>query len=145
MMGYKYAKETGSVLPMVAPSIFGRVKRFEQNSYRPKQYGRYRKYRKVAKPKKTYPRKTYNKYTPNYYPIQFKNIYIDGMYSVPNISTYTAQANRYYHFARLPKLPRSNIYNKLYTSKGKSRWDAMLQPVDSRNLKYVIKNTIHYK
>lgn len=145
MMGYKYAQETGNALPMIAPSIFGRVKRFEQNNYRPKQYGSYRRYRKVAKPKKTYPRKTYNRYTPNYYPIQFKNIYIDGMYSVPNISTYTAQANRYYHFARLPKLPRSNIYNKLYTSKGKSRWDAMLQPVDSRNLKYVIKNTIHYK
>ena len=67
------------------------------------------------------------------------------MYSVPNVSTYTAQANRYYHFSRLPKLPRSNIYNKLYNTRGKPRWDAMLQPVSPQNLKYVIKNTIHYK
>ena len=74
-----------------------------------------------------------------------QNIYIDGMYSVPNVSTYTAKGNRYYHFSRLNKLPTVSIYDKLYTAKGKPRWDAMLQTVTPQNLKYVIKNTIHYK
>lgn len=150
MMGYKYAQETNNVLPMIAPSIFGRVKRFKPYNYtsynRYNRYGsNYSKYKKIAKPRKSYPKKRYNKYTPKYYPINFTNIYIDGMYSIPNISTYTAQANRYYHFSRLPKIPRVNIYNKLYNTRGKPRWDAMLQPVSSQNLKYVIKNTIHYK
>ncbi len=151
MNGLQYAQDINNPLPTAVPSLFGRVKRFEP--YTPKQYNKkqysksYSKYRKIAKPRKTYPRKNYQPYRKDsdYYPINFKNIYIDGMYSVPNISTYTAQANRYYHFSRLPKIPRSNIYNKLYNTRGKPRWDAMLQPVSPQNLKYVIKNTIHYK
>lgn len=158
MMGYKYAKETESPLPMVAPSVFGRVKRFENKTYNKyNNRGNYSKYssrkanypkrRKIAKPRNIYPRRNWTPYRNNmdYYPINFKQIYIDGMYSVPNISTYTARANRYYHFSRLNRLPTVSIYDKLYTSRGKPRWDAMLQPVTPQNLKYVIKNTIHYK
>jgi hypothetical protein len=144
--GTQYAQDINNPLPALVPSLFGRVKRFKP--YTPKSYSKrsnYSRYKKIAKPKKSYIKKRYNRYTPDYYPINFKNIYIDGMYSIPNISTYTAQANRYYHFSRLPKLPRSNIYNKLYNTRGKPRWDAMLQPVNSQNLKYVIKNTIHYR
>lgn len=140
--GVQYAQELGSPLPALAPSIFGRTKQYDQ-----KKYNYNRSYSKTSYGKSNYSRKIYSPrtWTDTLYPVKFKNIYIDGMYSVPNISTYTAQANRYYHFSRLPKLPRSNIYNKLYTSKGKPRWDAMLQPVNSQNLKYVIKNTIHYR
>ena len=158
--GIEYAQDIDNPLPAMVPSLFGRVKRFEP--YKPKQYtkksysGRsYSKKQRIAKPKRPRryytkkPRRTFSNYTGEIYPINFKQIYPDGMYSVPGISTYTAvdaaKANRYYHFSRLPKLRSVSIYDKLYTSKGKARWDAMLQPVASRNLKYVIRNTIHYK
>ena len=158
--GVQYAKEIESIFPAIAPSIFGRTKRYNMDKYS-QSYNKYSKYNsrktsyrktkytKVAKPKKYYPKnnyynKPYSKLS-DYYPINFKNIYIDGMYSVPNISTYTAQANRYYHFSRLNRLPTVSIYDKLYTAKGKSRWDAMMQTVTPQNLKYVIKNTVHYK
>ena len=155
--GLQYAKEINNILPAIMPSIFGRTKQYEQFNYN-KTYTKYNKgsytkrsypksYRKIAKPKKFYPRKNYTPriYSDRTYPINFKNIYIDGMYSVPNISTYTAKANRYYHFARLNHLPTVSIYDKLYTAKGKPRWDSMLQTVTPQNLKYVIKNTVHYK
>lgn len=149
--GVQYAKEIESIFPAIAPSIFGRTKQYEQRSYN-KTYTKrgYSKksYRKKVYPRKTYPRRIYDTYRrpyDNYYPINFKNIYIDGMYSVPNISTHTAKANRYYHFSRLNRLPTVSIYDKLYTSKGKSRWDSMMQTVTPQNLKYVIKNTVHYK
>lgn len=155
--GVQYAKEINSILPAVMPSVFGRTKQYKQSNYN-KAYTKYSKrnytkqnyskaYRKIAKPKKVYYRRNYtpNIYSDKVYPINFKNIYIDGMYSVPNISTYTAKANRYYHFSRLTHLPTVSIYDKLYNSRGKSRWDAMLQTVTPRNLKYVIKNTVHYK
>lgn len=158
--GVEYAQDIDNPLPAMVPSLFGRVKRFEP--YEPKQYTkksysgkRYSKKQRIAKPKRPRryytkkPRRTFSNYTGEIYPINFKQIYPDGMYSVPGISTYTAadaaKANRYYHFSRLPKLRSVSIYDKLYTSKGKARWDAMLQPVTSKNLKYVIRNTIHYK
>ena len=157
MTGYKYAQETGSPLPAIMPSVFGRVKRFEPYTPYTKNYKQYKSYsksyskgsrKKKLYPRKTYPRRIYKKYSKPYdksYPINFTNIYIDGMYSVPNVSTYTAKGNRYYHFSRLSHLPTVSIYDKLYNSRGKPRWDAMLQTVTPRNLKYVIKNTIHYK
>ena len=157
--GIQYAKDINNPLPAAVPSMFGRVKRFDE--YTPKTYPKkeytkkvYAKkaYTKRSYPKKVYPKKSYVKKTyPKYraydkqYPINFKNIYIDGMYSIPNINTYTANANRYYHFSRLNHLPTVSIYDKLYSSKGKPRWDAMLQSTSPQNLKYVIKNTIHYK
>lgn len=158
--GVEYAQDINNPLPAIVPSLFGRVKRFEP--YEPKQYtkksysGRsYSKKQRIAKPKKPRryytkkPQRTFSDYTGEIYPINFKQIYPDGMYSIPSISTYTAidaaRANRYYHFSRLPKLRSVSIYDKLYTPKGKARWDAMLQPVSSRNLKYVIRNTIYYK
>ena len=150
--GAKYAKEIGNILPAIAPSVFGRTKQFETKtfnntrSYSKYSYGK-RKSRKIYS-RKTYPRKIYSKKPYNrsdYYPINFKQIYIDGMYSVPNISTYTAKANRYYHFSKLNNLPTVSIYDKLYNSRGKPRWDSMLQNVTPQNLKYIIKNTIHYK
>ena len=154
--GVQYAKELNNILPALAPSIFGRTKQYEQKdfNYNNKQYKSYSKsYSKSSRkkkiyPRKTYPRRIYKRYSKPYnksYPINFKNIYIDGMYSVPNVSTYTAKGNRYYHFSRLSHLPTVSIYDKLYTAKGKPRWDAMLQTVTPQNLKYVIKNTIHYK
>lgn len=158
--GAQYAKEINNILPAIVPGVFGRTKQYEQwdsnKSYKKYKSGGYGKksysYKRKVYPRRTYPKKAYYKkpyqpYSqyPDYYPINFKNIYIDGMYSVPNISTYTAQANRYYHFPRLNKLPTVSIYDKLYTAKGKPRWDAMLQTVTPQNLKYVIKNTIHYK
>lgn len=149
--GLQYAKEIESIFPAIAPSIFGRTKQYEQKSYN-KNYTKrgYSKksYKKKVYPRKTYPRRIYDTYRrpyDNYYPVNFKTIYIDGMYSVPNISTYTAKANRYYHFSRLNRLPTVSIYDKLYTSKGKPRWDSMMQTVTPQNLKYVIKNTVHYK
>lgn len=155
--GVQYAKELNNILPALAPSIFGRTKQYEQKDFNynnNKQYKSYSKsYSKSSRkkkiyPRKTYPRRIYKKYSKPYdksYPINFKKIYIDGMYSIPNISTYTAKANRYYHFTRLNHLPTVSIYDKLYNSRGKPRWDAMLKTVTPQNLKYVIKNTIHYK
>lgn len=149
--GLQYAKEIESIFPAILPSVFGRTKQYEQNSYN-KNYtkGGYskRSYKRKVYPRKTYPRRIYDTYRKPYdksYPINFKTIYIDGMYSVPSINTYTAKANRYYHFSRLNHLPTVSIYDKLYTAKGKSRWDSMMQKVTPHNLKYVIKNTIHYK
>ena len=158
--GIQYAQDIKNPLPAAVPSLFGRVNRY--TPYTPKTYNKNNYYKANAKrqsysknaykkklySRKTYPRKIYKKYSKPYdksYPINFKNIYIDGMYSVPNVSTYTAHANRYYHFSRLPHLPTVSIYDKLYNSRGKPRWDAMLQTVTPQNLKYVIKNTIHYK
>lgn len=153
MNGVQYANDIKNPLPAMVPSLFGRVNRYEP--YTPKTYTKqnYSKgkssYKRKMYTRKTYPRKIYDTYKrpydSNYYPVNFKKIYIDGMYSVPNISTYTAQANRMYNYPRLSHLPTVSIYDKLYTSKGKSRWDAMLQKVTPQNLKYVIKNTIHYK
>ena len=149
--GVQYAKELNNILPAVAPSIFGRTKQYGQTfNYNKNYYKRsYNKsFSRKLYPRKTYPRKIFKKYSDPYnrpYPINFKKIYIDGMYSIPNISTYTAKANRLYNYPRLSKLPTVSIYDKLYTSRGKSRWDAMLQKVTPQNLKYVIKNTIHYK
>lgn len=152
--GVQYAKELNNILPALAPSVFGRTKQYAQKQYSKKYYNTsgynrrsYSKRQKIAKPKKIYPKRNWTPYRgyDNSYPVNFKNIYIDGMYSVPNINTYTAKANRYYNFTRLNHLPTVSIYDKLYTAKGKSRWDAMLKTVTPQNLKYVIKNTIHYK
>lgn len=153
MNGVQYANDIKNPLPAMVPSLFGRVNRYEP--YTPKTYTKQKysksksSYKRRIYPRKTYPRKVYDTYKrpydDKYYPVNFKKIYIDGMYSVPNISTYTAQANRMYNYPRLSHLPTVSIYDKLYTAKGKSRWDAMLQKVTPQNLKYVIKQTIHYK
>lgn len=148
--GIAQAKKLNNPLPGLASSVFGRTNRFEPKTYTKKNYTRkgYSRKRKIYA-RKTYPRRVYDTYKRpydgKYYPVSFRKAYIDGTLDTSHINNYRAQTNRLYHYSRFNRLPTVSIYDKLYTAKGKSRWDAMLQTVTPKNLKYIIKQTIHYK
>ena len=170
--GDQYAKDINNPLPRLVPSMFGRVIRYDP--YTPKTYTNYKKYNmssytkgasrpSVAYPKKIYPKKMYTrKVYPNtrvYYNKPYSNIpkypktfgkyyFSDGFSTGGSFSTWTsmdsAKYNRVYNIPRTNNFSTTSIHDKLYTAKGKKRWDTLLVPTNGYNLKYLIKNKHMY-